>query len=561
MNVLDTKRYGLPMLTQYSATTDLALLASGYETYWRRQRRTYLHNASLFKLSWQLKTSEAMLLRQWLQAQDSGAFFLCDLLTGNNYQATREQIIAPTKIRRVSDINFSRVPKVDKFILSFEAETESQDFYQDLADAAAEQPPATYPANLPWPTAEAFTSSSSNRNVTTYSLTYTMNTQTLQNWLAFAGFAGTAWFYHPMVSPNVPCGMELLRYTSSIEQRLVKPDLWSVTVAAESMPAPIYMPLLSTPPVDDCMYDGGDTYDTAWPTYNCDVTPPQGNFTMPSGLVVVTDTATGLSPQTATSILKLNPDGSVVGDPSLSIAWPTWHTDAQTLIAPAVSCSEVVEFSLDEGANWYYYTPTPGGTWLSLKNSVWFRLNLTGTYDQSNSVQFVLEFREDQLPTPIQYAVADIKLEVLIDVTDPTGVVDGASWSDGYIYTIDPGDTVESVAAGVTFKSDGRVIGQSGNQLLGLWFDPQTINAGQNLWIILAGSGGGTGPAGSQSFPPTGARMSMAVDNYFTAIASASGGGSLASVFWNGTYQIYNSQSGGTLLGSGTINLESEVSQ
>lgn len=562
MDTLDVNYYGLPISGNYSIGTDLALLRTEYQSAWRRQRRTFLHNASIITLTWRLDITRAQSLMAWLQARPAGDFFICDLLTGNNKNATC--VIEPTNVRRTSAVGTTRIPLTNMFLVSFEVETQFQEHYGELATAAADQPPTTYPAGLPWPMASTFKSEHLDRNVTVYDLSYTMTTEMLAQWMAFAGFAGTAWFWHPMVSTNVPCGLELIRYISEPAQALIGPNTWTVTIKAESKPASIILDDFLPPPGPGCYYNGESSYDDATELYDCSgVTPPQGNFTMPAGTVFINNTVTGTSPLTATALLQINSNGSIVSSPQSNPAWTSWHTDPGSLVSPAIKFNSIVEFSRNDGATWEYYTPGADGPWVNLKTqNVWIRLSRTSTYDISDMLSVVLTFDDDTVSSLFgAQANATVELAVVLDVTDPTGVVDGAVFGDGYLYTIDPGDTVESVSAGVTFMSDGRVIGQSTNQMLGLWYDPQQINAGQGLWIILTGVGGGTGPAAGQSFPPTGVRLSLAVNNSFTAIAQASGGGSLANVVWNGTYQIYNAQSGGTLLGSGTIELNSEVSQ
>jgi hypothetical protein len=562
METLNVNYYGLPISENYSVGMDLALLRTEYTSAWRRQRRTFLHNASLITLTWRLDITRAQSLMAWLQAQPGGSFFICDLLTGNDTDASC--VISPTNIRRTSAVGTRRIPLTNMFLVSFEAETQFQANYSQLASAAADQPPTTYPSGFPWPMATTFSSEHGERNVTVYSLSYTMNTEMLADWLAFAGFAGTAWFWHPMVSTNVPCGQELIRYISEPAQSLIGPNTWTVSITAESKPASIILDDFLPPPGPGCYYNGESSYDDATELYDCSgVVPPQGNFTMPTGTVFINNTVTGPSPLTVASLLKINSNGSVVSEPQSNPVWTSWHTDPGSLVAPAIKFNSIVEFSRDDGVSWIYYTPGADGPWINLKTqNVWIRLSKTSTYDISETISVVATFDDDAVAT--QYGVqanATIELAVVLDVTDPTGVVDGAVFNDGYNYTFDPGDTVESVSAGVTFMSDGRVYGQSTNQLLGLWYDPQQINAGQGLWIILAGVGTGTGPAAGKSFPPTGVRLSLAVQNSFTAIAQAIGGGSAANVSWLGTYQVYNAQSGGTLLGSGSINLESEVSQ
>jgi hypothetical protein len=561
MTELDANKYGYPLRDGYGITTDLALLNTEVQSGWTRQRRTFLHNASLITLSWRLRMPLAKELREWLMEQADDQFFDCTLMTGNDELAPCA--LATLPIRRTTGIRETRVPMTDQVVLTFSAETQEQVGYQALATAARGLPPQTYPADFPLPKATGFESEHGARNRTVYTLSYALSQAQLAEWLAFVGFQGTAWFFHPMISTNVLCGSELIRYISPPVQTLVAPAMWSVSITAETQPGYSMLSIPDAPVVGDCFYNSDIEYNDATESYDCDggTPPPQGEFTMPVGLLTVADAQVGSSPLSGAAVLRFKTDGTVVSSPASSPAWPTWHTAPQTLPQPAVSFNQVVEVSRD-GTNWVFYTPLPGGTWLSLKTQdVWIRLAKTSTYDIAETLDLIATFEADQIPTPAQFSTATIRLSVTLDVTDPTGVVDGAAFSDGYLYTIDPGDTVESVSAGVTFLNDGRVFGQSGNQFLGLWFDPQQINAGQGLWIILAGTGAGTGQPGGKSFPPTGVRLSLAVTNPFTASAGASGGGSFASVNWNGTYQIYNSQVGGTLLGSGTIDLNSEVSQ
>lgn len=563
MNALDTKRFGLPRASTYSSSMDLALGKTQFETFWTRQRRTYLHNASLFTLSWNLPTREAKVLMDWLQALPQGEFFWCDLLSGNNYQASRDEIIAPIQIRRTTEITAERVPLIDRFIVSFQAETMATGNYQEIAAAAANQPPATYPRNLPLPRATGFQSAHGVRNVTAYTLVYQMNTQTLQKWLAFAGYAGTAWFFHPMVSPNVPCGLELIRYATGFEQNLVGPDTWEVSVAAETMPgtATLYYDM---PPTEDCTYNSNVFYDEPDHPYECGgVPPPQGNFVVPVGQVVLTGAAAGPAPQTASTIIKFGVDGSVSGDPGIVPAWTAWHTAPTTLPRPAVSCTEVIEFSFDDGATWRFSTPVPGGFWMSLKeHNVWLRRTLTGSYDQFADFDFLLNFQSDIAPTPVPVsgAQASVRMSLSLDITGGGGGGQGAPtigevFADGYVYT-NPGSGEPDVAyAGVRFQPNGEVFGVSLGEILGLWFDPVTIGAGTPLFIKL------TKTSGTATIVGEGVtRFNMAGPLDF--VVSARGGGSQGGsyVSWFGTYAIWNATTGGSVVGSGFIELESEIS-
>lgn len=557
MAALDVRKYGYPLRNGYGITTDLALQRTEVQSGWGRQRRTYLHNASLITLSWRLRVAQAKELREWLQSQPDGQFFDCELLTGND--AAVGNTITSLPVRRTTGITEQRVPLTDQVVLSFSAETQEQTGYQELADAAAGQGPVYYPGTFPLPASANFSAAHGTRNVTVYTLTYQVDTALLGDWLAFAGSSGTAWFWHPMISSNVLCGYELVRYTSAPSQQLTGPNSWSVGVSAETMPGYSILELVM-PPTGECTYDSAINYDDPLEEYDCGgVAPPSGTFSVPAS-ASVSATAIGAQPLTASAMIGFNRDGSVVSSPPSSPVWTAWHTAPETLPNAAVSFSKVVEFSIDGGVTWQYSSPRPGGTWLSLKaQDVWVRLAHTATYDEVKTLTLNVEFRTNQLPTPETYATAgcDLTLNLSLDVTDPIGVVDGAAFEDGYIITLGPGETTNGVSAGVTFNNQGQVFSRTSGGLIGEWFSPTQINAGQGLWIILTDAGGSLG----QGKPTTGVRMSLAVSQVFEVYSAGAPGSTFARCYWSGTYQIYNAQSGGSLLGSGTIYLESEASQ
>lgn len=553
MNTLDNYQYGYPLADGYGINTDLALLRADLQSGHKRQRRSYLHNASLITLSFQLTIKQGQALNAWLQAQPGGDFFNCKILSGNNWQAT--QVIEPIPIRRTSIVTVKRIPGLNTVVLSFEAETQYTDDYQYLADQAANKPPATYPAGLPMPLADGFSSAHEERNRTIYSLSYAMNTETLARWLAFAGYQGTAWFYHPMVSVNVPCGSELLRYISPPQQELTGPNSWLVTVEAESN---VGIALLDSflPPSGACTYDSGVNYDDPLEPYDCGgVTPPQGNFVMPVGVVIITSTASGPAPQTAQAILKLLANGTVAGLDTMAPAWPVWHTAPGTLANPGVALNQVQEISVNQGASWVYYTPSSDGPYISLKNDVWIRLQASGGVSEALTLNTVLAFQANVIPTPFG-DLATIQFNASITVSNPTNsVTNGLTFADGYTATLDPGDTVESVSAGLKFFPDGQVIGQSTNTLAGKWYDPLSNGAGTGKWALITKISG-NGDSDLQG--PI--RVSMAGPFDVSVYKAAVGGGSFAQVSWDGTIAVYDSPTGGNLLGTNTINLASEVS-
>lgn len=548
MDSLNTQEYGYALASGYSIDTDLALVRSEFESGWTRQRRSYLHNASLVRLSWRLRVSKAQSLVAWLQSLDSGAFFLCPILSGND---SASPIVSDIEIRRTSVIRAERVENTDQFIVSFEAETRSFGDYQAKADAVAGATPLDYPSDLPLPLQAGFGSEHAFRNLTTYSLTYEMNTATLAKFLDFAGFAGTAWFKTRMVSANVACGFEYLRFTSTIAQNLIGPDKWQVSVQAESRLATSVLDEF-LPPAGLCTYDADIEYDYSAEEYDCGgVVPPQGDFVMPVGTVTVSASASGTAPQMAEAVIIFHADGTVTSSPASSPAWPVWHTDPATLPAPGLALSVVAEVSLDGGASWVFYTPGADGPYLPLTSEVRIRNRVYDNISRTESLSMTLSFESGVIGGVNE--TASLTLVSAITVTNPgQGIVPNFALEDSFIAATDEGGTAGAILLGVTIIPDGRSFTYNGGGLGNPWYDPITSGAGNGKWIVV------TKVSGLNTTGLEGVRIPMNAEVNYSIFSPETFTQSNFATY-TGTLAIYDAASGGNLLGSGTLTLTGEI--
>lgn len=298
--------FGLPIRASYAASLDLALIRSKMSSGWVRQRRAYTHGAMLYTVAYRLTTAKAGALVDWLQTNND--WFSMLLLTSND--VNNPLPVHRVDVRRTTVISCVRISSLDQFTVSFQVETREMADFETLRDAAAGQPAISYPQGLPWPKMDGFSSEHGDRNITTYSLTYRMNTAMLKRWQAFAAFAGTNWFSGPMVSPNVFCGNEYMRYISNPEMSLVRPDVWQLTVQAETIPASYSIEgiappeggggggTVDPPPVETTPHTYDDPtleYDEAGHPFDCvaePVTPPSlptGVFLTPTSPILATD--------------------------------------------------------------------------------------------------------------------------------------------------------------------------------------------------------------------------------------------------------------------------------
>jgi hypothetical protein len=264
---------------------------------------------------------------------------------------------------------------LNQFVVSFEVETNRLVGSQTSLDIGAGASSNLYPSDLPIPIMEGFSASHGARNVTTYSLLYRMSTNLLKQWNYFAAFKGTAWFMSPMVSPNVPCGREWIRYISNPEVRLIRPNVFEVSIQAESMPSaysiegvtapggglPIY------PPISGCTYDDSlIKYDENGHPYECGtgggggggggggVATPTNDFVVPASRMIVSASMQGTAPVTVTSKISFMRTGAVLLVDSVSPAWTTWYSIAVpdgTLKPLWLTIPSGVEYSLEDGTN------------------------------------------------------------------------------------------------------------------------------------------------------------------------------------------------------------------
>lgn len=235
--------YGDAIAAGTALTTDLALARSSMASGWKRQRRTFPHNASTVRAAWQLPTATAYGLVRWLEANSD--WFNLRMISGNDHWQTCSVFMH--EVRRTSEIQCARVDRLDQFVVTIDLETRSMVRWEDMLESARGAALHSYPGDLPLPQAGGFNATHNDTGAATYTLTYRMNTETLRRWMAFAGWLGASWFQHRMVSPGIPCGFEVIRFVTNPQQTLTGPDTWDVTVNAETM-SPMYgIPAVSEP--------------------------------------------------------------------------------------------------------------------------------------------------------------------------------------------------------------------------------------------------------------------------------------------------------------------------
>jgi hypothetical protein len=536
--------YGYPKAEGYVYNTDLVLLKTATESGYTRQRRTYMHNASLYTLSFRVSTVQSMNLRKWLQ--ENNDWFTMPLLGGNDNSQTMD--IYDTEVRRTSTIETTRVPMLDQFIVSFEVETRSMSGYQNAANDAADLPVQDYPSYLPMPLMTAFTTSHGDRNVTTYNLVYRMNTYLLKRWQLFAGFVGTAWFRTFMISPNAYGVNEILRYTSSPAMVLIAPNLWEVTIAAETLPELLINLEDTLIPIEGCSYNSNIDYDSPIEEYDCDgqVEPPTGNFVAPASTFNLVTSATGYAPQTTEAWVKFGKDGSVTSSPVGTPAWTEWHTDPYTLPAAAIAFDAIVEVS-NNGVTWNTYTPAVGGKFINIQvNDVYVRRITTTNIDKTEAYPVNITFESDKQTDQYSTGLASMSFNTTIDITVPTTpVIPNFALADSLYGTADPDGGNPPWRVGLIVKPDGTSVSVNGGGNDGNWANPIVPGTGTGKWIIATKTGG------ADTIANSGVRISMASDVTFATAFNITN-----SLSWTGTLQIYNAASGGTLLGSGTLVLD-----
>jgi hypothetical protein len=267
--------YGDALASGTALTTDLTLQRTQMLSGWRRQRRQFGHNASSLRASWRLPTALAQDLVRWLEANND--WFMMRMISGNDFWQTCS--VFRHEVRRTSEIACNRIDFLDQFTVTIDLETREQSRWEELLALAVGVGLQDYPPEFPLPRAAGFVATNNESGASTYSLSFVMNTATLRNWMAFAGVLGTTWFLMRMVSPSMPCGLEVMRFVSNPAQTLVAPDTWEVSIDAETMPpmfgvAGVSQPADVLPPSDNsCLYDEGITYDSPGHAYECVLSP------------------------------------------------------------------------------------------------------------------------------------------------------------------------------------------------------------------------------------------------------------------------------------------------
>lgn len=539
--------YGYPKAESYVYSTDLALLKTAIASGYTRQRRTYMHNASLYTLTFKVSTVQSINLRKWLQ--DNNDWFTIPLLSGND--ATQGKDIYDVEVRRTSTIETSRVAMLDQFMVSFEVETRSMSGYQTAANDAADLPVQVYPSNLPIPSMTSFTTSHGDRNVTLYNLVYRMDTATLKRWQLFAGFIGTAWFTTFMVSPNAYGTDETLRYVSSPAMSLLGPNSWEVTITAETIPELLINLEDTLIAIGECAYNSEIAYDYALEEYDCagQVAPPTGNFVTPGTVFNVNVSVVGYAPQTTEAWIKFGKDGSVTSSPVGTPAWTQWHTDPYTLPAAAIAFDTGLEIS-NNGTTWNTYVPAPGGKFINLQvNDVYVRSKTTSNVDLTKNVVFNITFESDKQTDQWTTSTTTVALNTIIDINVPqNSIIPNFAISDVYFGISEPDGGIQPWKLGAIIKPDGTSISVNGGGSDGNWASPIAPGTGTTFWIIA------TKTSGSGDIANSGVRISMSANVTFeTAVAVND------ELNWVGTLEIYSAQTGGTLLGSGTLVLDGEI--
>jgi hypothetical protein len=538
--------YGYPKAEGYTYSTDLALLQTSVASGYTRQRRTYMHNASLYKLTFKVSTVQSMNLRKWLQQNND--WFVVQLLSGNDASQVRD--VYEVEVRRTSTIETNRVAMLDQFMVSFEVETRSTTGYQTAANDAANLPVQDYPANLPMPSMRSFTTSHGDRNVTKYSLVYRMDTETLKLWQLFAGYIGTYWFRTFMISPNVYGTNEVLRYISSPTMTLVEPNIWEVAITADTLPELLVNFEDTLIPIGDCAYNSPIDYDFPLEEYDCagQIGPPTGSFTMPVGGYTMNVSSAGFAPQTTVANIKFGKDGTITSSPVGSPAWTNWHTDPYALPAAAIAFDTVLEVS-NNGTTWNTYTPAPSGQpkFINLQvNDVYVRRKITTNVDVTEVFTFTVMFESDKQTDQYTTAGTTITINSTIDVTVPVNtVIPNFKLSDTFYGIADPDGTNPPWRVGLTVNPDGTTASVNGGGSDGNWANPIAANTGTGKWIIATKTGG------NDVLPNSDIRISMA-----TPIAYHLPYNTSNELNWIGNLKIYDAEIGGTLLGSGTLILD-----
>jgi hypothetical protein len=226
-------QFGVPVNISYSADMQINTLRSQTSAGWSRQRRTWLHNPTVYKLTYKLSTELGGAMIKWLRS-NTGVVSL-RLLHVNDTQAVCE--FEGIDVQRKTDISVERIPFVNQVLLKFDVETKFQANYDNNVLLARGPQQIEYPKNLPLPLSTGFNEVHKESGSTEYQMQFKMNTRTLASFLAFAGAKGLRWFKMHWPVTNVGCGDEYIRFTSDPSMTLDGPNQWTVSIVAETMPA------------------------------------------------------------------------------------------------------------------------------------------------------------------------------------------------------------------------------------------------------------------------------------------------------------------------------------
>jgi hypothetical protein len=261
MNPKLPTQFGTPVNVGYSSDMQVNILRSQSSAGWSRQRRLWLHNPTVFKLTYKLSIELAGLMVSWLRANTS--LINLKLLHANNVEANCE--FESLDVQRKTEINVERIPFVNQVYVKFDVELKSQVNYGNSSLAARGPQQVEYPKNLPLPLSSGFDEVHKESGLTEYQMQFKMDTRTLARFLAFAGAKGLRWFKIHWPVTNVGCGDEYIRFISDPSMQLDGPNQWTVSMTAESMPAFLKTePGAPTPPPTP----GTRTYEQPSETYD-----------------------------------------------------------------------------------------------------------------------------------------------------------------------------------------------------------------------------------------------------------------------------------------------------
>jgi hypothetical protein len=128
----------------------------------------------------------------------------------------------------------------------------------------------------------------------------------------------------------------------------------------------------------------------------------------------------------------------------------------------------------------------------------------------------------------------------------PSGSVLNSTFSDSQFLA---GVGATQALSGITFEDNGTVTGL--NDANPNWFDPTTSGIGASYWVYVSPT------IGTFTSGTTGSRLQLSTPRAYTCETT---GGTITRVkSVTASYEIWNASTGGSIVGSGTITLQSEV--